>query len=137
MPTSTFDQSHYVNWSLLNPRPCLYKINNDVIVFWNGQIMTYNMALSITAEILFNTPISYGISDQITEDYDRLDEFLQPNLSKKKRTGRELYMHVREIMRDHVTKLGQTLPNRKQALTWFNKEQCVNNTIQPAQEVSK
>jgi hypothetical protein len=126
MTTTTFDHNYYINWSLLSPTPCLYRLDDDVIVFWNGKIMTYNMALSLTADILFNTPISYGISDQITEDYDRLEEFLQPDSRKKKRTGRELYMHVREIMRDHVTRLGQTLPNKKQALCWFNKAHCVN-----------
>lgn len=92
--------------------------------------MTYNMALSLTADILFNTPISYGISDQITEDYKKLlnSKILSADLDPFVGTlsGRELYTHVKVSMHEHISKLIPTLPNRKQALTWFNKAQCIN-----------
>jgi hypothetical protein len=130
MNTSVFDSETYLSWSLLDPRPCLYNTGDSVVVFWNGHAMTYNMALALTADVLFQTPISYGISDQIFEDYEKMCQTginPQADWAKIKQHGnRAAYNAMRKKMVRHIEKLGSGLKNKKQALAWFNKETCVN-----------
>lgn len=127
MNTSSFDVNYCVSWSLLDPRPCLYRVGSEVVVCWNGVIMPYNLALALTADILFQTPISYGISDQIAEDYEKLNKLGIVPDNKNISNNRSLYSGLRKTMHKHINNLGTTLKNPKQALLWFNKEQCIND----------
>jgi hypothetical protein len=133
MNTSESSVDSYISWSLLDPRPCLYYTDDIVTVFWNGKIMPYNMALALTADIIFQTAISYGISDQIAEDYEKIlisgiisgTESWWIKLSSL--DNRRRYGHVKLIMTDHIVQLGAGLKNKKQALLWFKKENNSTN----------
>jgi hypothetical protein len=133
MNTSASSVDKYISWSLLDPRPCLYHIGPDVVVFWNGSIMPYNMALALTADIIFQTAISYGISDQIAEDYEKIliagvISGTEPWwVAISSLDNRSKYVHVKMNMNKHISQLGTGLKNKKQALLWFNKENSITN----------
>lgn len=142
MTTLQSDYDKYVSWSQLDPRPCLYQLDDQVVVFWNGILMPYNLALALAAEIIFQTAISYGVSDEIARDYEKiLKSGIIPCNSawwtqlRNRQAARDKYNYVKKLMIPHVSKLGAELKNRKHALLWFNKEQGIVN--QKTQTIEK
>lgn len=111
-----------LSWSKLTPSPVIkhLKEHDDLIVFWNGVILPYDMAHCIAAEYI-GVYVSKNVHQALNTRYKRLyysNALGTRNWDHIVEQNSDLYTYLRSQVYEHMQKYCKHM-SKKEVMAWF------------------